>query len=255
MTTFSYTLSKRDENLSTLGLIVLQPDETIEHDFARLISPEQARQYVTRVPSSLTVSKDSLAAMARQLPASAGLFPRTVHMDVVGYGCTSASSIVGPDEVARLVRSGCDCGQVTEPVSAIIAACRHLGLSRLALLSPYVEEVSASLRATLNKHGILTPVFGSFNEAVETRVANIDKKSLIEAAIQVAKGQQVDGIFLSCTNLKTLDVIADIEAQTEKPVLSSNQALAWHMCHLAGVRLQHSEFGTLLGGTRAKPRT
>jgi len=252
MATFSYTLAKRDENLSTLGLIVLQPDETIEHDFARLIPHGQARQYVTRVPSSLEVSKDSLADMARQLPASASLFPRTVHMDVVGYGCTSAASIIGPGEVARLVRSRCDCGQVTEPLSAVIAACRHLGLTRLALLSPYVEEVSATLRTALLKQGILTPVFGSFNEAVETRVASIDKKSLIEAAVGLGSDQQVDGIFLSCTNLKTLDVIADIEARTAKPVLSSNQALAWHMCHLAEVRLQHIKFGTLLGGTQTK---
>ena len=43
-----------------------------------------------------------------------------------------------------------------------------------------------------------------------------------------------DGLFLSCTNLRTLDVIEEMEARLGMPVLSSNQVLAWHLFRLAG---------------------
>ena len=36
-------------------------------------------------------------------------------------------------------------------------------------------------------------------------------------------------IFISCTNLNTLPIIKEIENEIGKPVLSSNQVLAWHM--------------------------
>ncbi|MDB4085456.1 Asp/Glu racemase, partial [Amylibacter sp.] len=45
--------------------------------------------------------------------------------------------------------------------------------------------------------------------------------------------QDVDAIFLSCTNLNTLSVIKSIEEKIGKPVLSSNQVLAWHMSQLS----------------------
>ncbi|MEC9343760.1 MAG: Asp/Glu racemase, partial [Pseudomonadota bacterium] len=50
-----------------------------------------------------------------------------------------------------------------------------------------------------------------------------------------------------CTNLRTLDVIAPIEAQCGKPVLSSNQVLSWHMALQAGIDLRPRGLGTLYG--------
>jgi len=37
---------------------------------------------------------------------------------------------------------------------------------------------------------------------------------------------------MSCTNLRTLGVIDEVSQALGKPVLSSNQALAWHMAQL-----------------------
>ena len=55
------------------------------------------------------------------------------------------------------------------------------------------------------------------------------------AAIETASDQDVDAVFLSCTNLRTLDVIPAVEAVLNLPVFSSNQVLAWHMSELAGL--------------------
>ncbi len=235
MADFGYQTTGSIGARATLGLIVLQADETIEQDFRRLIPEPDIALYVSRVPSGLEVTGDTLAAMAETLPNAARLFPASVTFDVVGYGCTSGTSVIGTDRVAELIKGGCRTAHVTEPVSALVAACRARRIARLAFLSPYIESVSRTLRETLQAHGIETPVFGSFGEAREEMVARIAPTSILEAATALAAGGGVDGIFLSCTNLRTLYVIDQIETATGLPVLSSNLVLAEHMRKLAGL--------------------
>ena len=218
-----------------LGLIVLQSDRTIEDDFRRLIAPE-ASLLVSRVPSAPDVSRETLAAMEDELPQAAALFPQGHSFDAVGYGCTSGTSVIGAQRIADLVRSGCDTRHVSEPVSALVAACADLGLSRLAFLSPYVEAVSDTLRGVLATSGIETPVFGSFDEASEAAVAEISTQDIIDRAVPLARDDNVSAIFLSCKNLKTLDALSPIAAATGKPVLSSNLVLAWHLARLCGLK-------------------
>jgi maleate isomerase len=235
MTHFDYTLEGPIGTRATLGLVVLQTDETIEHDFRRVFGQPGVSLYVTRVPSGADVTTDTLGAMSRALPAAAALLPPELDYDVVGYGCTSGTAVIGPEMIARQVRNGCRATHVSEPLSALVALCAARGVSRLAFLSPYIESVSQTLRDALNACDVATPVFGSFNEAVETKVAKISQRSLYEAAMALGASDEVEAVFLSCTNLRTFEVIPEIERDLGKPVFSSNQALAWHMGHLAGL--------------------
>ena len=231
---FAYDLD--DERVATLGVIVLKADETLENDLRRLFPHRDVALHVTRVSSGAEVTGETLRAMADHLTAAAALFPDPTRFDAVGYGCTSGASVIGPARVARLVKAGCATQAVTDPVSALVAACAHLGITRLAILSPYVEDVSATLRRVLEAQGIETPVFGSFDESREEKVARIAPGSIIDAAVSLAGRGGVDGIFLSCTNLRTLDLVGTIERRTGLPVLSSNLVFAWHLARLAGLR-------------------
>ena len=58
------------------------------------------------------------------------------------------------------------------------------------------------------------------------------------AAIEMGQRTDCDAVFLSCTNLRTLRVLHSVEAQIKKPVLSSNQVLAWQMAGQAGDLIQ-----------------
>lgn len=243
MTAYPYQIDASAKK--TLGLVVLQSDETLEQDIRRLL-PEGTHLHITRVPSGLEVTRDSLAEMEAHLPQAASLFPRGLRFDAIGYGCTSGTAQIGADKITELVRTGAQTAHVTQPVSALLAACKALGLRRLAILSPYIADVSAQLRQVLAEGGIETPAFGSFEEAREDRVARIDQASVFDAALHLAARSDVDGIFLSCTNLRSLDIIAALEAQLGCPVLSSNQVLCWHMAKLAGMALCVPETGRLL---------
>ncbi len=246
MSALPYTLEPLQRK--TIGLIVLQSDETIEQEF-RSVMPQSVNLHISRVPSGLEVTRDSLQSMRDHLPAAAGLLPQTLQFDAIGYGCTSGTAQIGVDEIAAQVHAGAKTHHVSEPVSALLAACRTLALKRLAILSPYLEDVSQHLRNVLATQGVETPVFGSFEEAEEQKVVRIDGASIKAGAVELAQSDQIDGIFLSCTNLRTFDVIAEIEGVTGLPVLSSNQVLAWHLSQLAGVSLDAPQLGKLIGNS------
>ncbi|QKS10550.1 aspartate/glutamate racemase family protein [Pseudosulfitobacter pseudonitzschiae] len=196
-----------------------------------------AQLYVSRVPSDARVTRETLAEMAAHLGSAAALLPPAADLAAVAYGCTSGAAQIGPVQIARLVRQGRQVGAVTDPVSALVAACAHLGIRRLALLSPYVEAVSEQLRDVLAQQGVDTPVFGTFAEAEEAKVVRIAPEAIVDASMDLCAGAEVDGLFLSCTNLRTLPVIDRLETALDLPVLSSNLVLAWHMAQLASVRV------------------
>ncbi|MEM9550544.1 MAG: Asp/Glu racemase [Pseudomonadota bacterium] len=216
-----------------IGLIVLQSDESIERDMRRLM-PNMVELLVSRVPSGTHVTPDSLAAMEAELKHAAALFPQTARFRAVGYGCTSGTAQIGAKNVSAAIRSGLVADAVTDPVTALIAACRQLSARRIGLLSPYIESVSARLREVLSSAGIAVCAFASFEESAEDRVARITAQSILAAASKLAKMERMDALFISCTNLRTLDVIDRIEAETGLPVFSSNQVLAWHLLRLSG---------------------
>lgn len=225
-----------------IGLIALQSDETIERDFRRLLPPE-VELLVSRVPSGATVSLDTLCAMEDNLTAAARLLPLGANLAAVGYGCTSASAAIGTKCVADLVKSGAATPHVSDPLTSLVAACRLGRLTRIGLVSPYVASVSARLIEALAAEGIAVTAFGSFDEPLEERVVRISGASILDAAIEVGRSADCDAVFLSCTNLRALDVIDEIEDALGRPALSSNQVLAWHLGRLAGFSAQGARVG------------
>lgn len=232
MTTLPFSLNTDDPDISPLGLIVLQTDETIEGDFRRLFAGDPSPIYVSRITSDPQVTTKTLTRMKHALPAAADLLPKARPFRVVGYACTSASSVIGSEKVEELVKQTCDVQTVTNPLRAAVAQARELGVSRFALLSPYVEQVNTALRAAFADQGILMDVFGTFGISEELKVVRISTQSIVDAAVRLGSDNAVEAVFLSCTNLRTLDAIPQIHEQIGKPVLSSNQTLARHMRRL-----------------------
>ncbi|MEO0327858.1 MAG: Asp/Glu racemase [Pseudomonadota bacterium] len=230
---FSYSSIPQEERKPTIGLVVLQSDETVEPELHHWLPADKYDVFVSRVPSGEEVTEETLGAMANSMTHAASLFPRPAAFDAVAYCCTSGTSVIGSQKVAELIQNGCTTSSVTNPLSALVWACEKQGIKRLAFLSPYVEAVSARLRDVIAEHSIDTSVFGSFNEGREAAVAWIDAASIREAATTLVKDVDVDGVFLSCTNLKTRELLGSLSQEIGKPVLSSNFVLAEHLKELA----------------------
>lgn len=218
-----------------LGLIALQTDETIEHEFRRLITEPEAALFVSRTPSAPSVSPETLAAMAETLTAAAALLPPTLPFAAIAYACTSGATEIGPDRVTALVQAGAQTSTVLNPLDALAGAAKALGVRRLALLTPYAPTVTERLAAALNARDLDVARIGTFDEPEEVRVARIDPRSVLEAATTLGRDPDIEAVAISCTNLRTLEILAEAEAALGKPVISSNQALAWALLRRAGI--------------------
>ena len=231
---------------ANMGLIVLRTDETLEAEARMMLPDDGVAHYISRVPCETEVTLEALARMEAALPGSAALLPNTHDYDVVGYGCTSGATRIGPERVAAAVRQGISARHVTDPLSAVIAATGALGVRRLGFVTPYLPEVSGAMRAALEAAGLEIAGFGSMEEENDERVARIDAPSLRRGIVTVAGQAPCDAVFLACTNLRALGLIAEVEAEIGVPVLTSNQALVWHMRRLAGLETGHLPYGALM---------
>ncbi|MGC6484577.1 MAG: maleate cis-trans isomerase family protein [Candidatus Puniceispirillales bacterium] len=216
-----------EERRPRLGLIVLKSDETIETEFRQII-PGSCDLYHSRIPSQPEVTPETLMQMKADMPTAAAAFPASFGMDVIGYACTSGATIIGPDEVASRIRETHPDAAVTTPITAVVAAFRHLGCRRIGFVTPYIPDVSLAIRDYLEAAGFDIANLVSFEQSEEAVVARIEPRSVLKAIIEVA-GDAVDGVFVSCTNLNSFSILDEAEQTIGKPVVSSNLALAWDM--------------------------
>jgi len=236
----------REEQKRTLGLILLQADESLEEDAKVLIPSSGARLHHVRIPSSLEVSEESLLALKDDIGAAASRFPASGKFDSIAFCCTSASSVIGSRQVEAIIRANCRAQLrcVTNPLVAAIAAFNVLGVTRVGLVSPYVASVNVALIKAFKENDIEVTHSGSFGQEEESKVARIDEESLVRACLELYEDskknseKKFDAIFMSCTNLVTLGAIPRVEAATGLPALSSNLCLCWHMGVQAGGGLE-----------------
>lgn len=217
---------------SKFGLIVLKSDETIENEFRRAM-PAACELFHSRIPSQPDVTPETLMQMKADLPLAAASIPAEFGLEVIGYACTSGATVIGPGEIERMISAEHPGVAVTNPVSAVAAALRHLQARQIGFVTPYIEPVSQAIRDFLTKEGFSVANLISFEQQQEEVVARISERSVLEAVIEAAR-DEVDAVFVSCTNLKSFEIIEEAEAAIGRPVISSNLALAWHMLALAG---------------------
>lgn len=215
----------RYSNTSRIGLIVPSLNVTIEPEF-NAFAPPDVSIHATRLllPKG---DKEHLAQMAQDTEPACDLLS-TAKVSVIAYACTTGSLINGigwENSLAKRMESRVQVPAVTT-ASAVIAALKKLGLSKVAVGTPYIDEVNAAEKKFLEDNAIrVTKISG---------LGYVDGESLHreppETALELAKEvdtSEAQGIFLSCTDLKTFTVIDDIEKSLGKPVVSSNSATLW----------------------------
>ncbi len=231
-----------------IGLVVLASDYTIEDEFrallAQLNDPGIAL-FHARIANTPNITPQTLAAMGPAITETAQRLLPDDHLDVLAYGCTSASMVLGPDAVAAMLKQAKPESAVSNPALAAFAALNAFGARRVAVLTPYRDDVNIAIRKSMMAQGFEVPVLGSFNEEMDPVVATIDADSMKAAVARLVEGRQLDAVFVSCTSLRLMHIINDLEAETGLPVTSSNHAMAWHCLRLAGLKDEISGYGSL----------
>ncbi len=136
---------------AAIGLVVLATDQTMEHEFRALIKLPGVAFYESRLFNDAEIRPDTLRAIGPRIAPSVALILPGLKLDVVAFGCTSATMTLGEAAVFAEIhqsRPGVAC---TTPVTAALAAFRAFGAKSIGLLTPYAPEINASLVASFQR--------------------------------------------------------------------------------------------------------
>lgn len=227
-----------------VGLILLATDHTTEADFARLVASRRIGVFATRIEYANPVTPENLRAMQPRLAAASNLILPEEELDVVCFSCSSASVVIGDDAVETAIRSSKPGVPVVTPASAAARSLEALGARRIAILTPYSVETTAPVVAYYERRGFEIARVSCLGLEDDRIMARLAPSALVDAA-QSAMPDDADALFISCTALRTLSAIGEIEARIGRPVVTSNQATAWACLGLIGALEPRGDTGRL----------
>jgi maleate cis-trans isomerase len=126
---------------------------------------------------------------------------------------------------------------------AVRDALRHLGVTRLALGTPYPESISRQGKAYWEATGFRIVGYHRLAGVDDIYAESEERAYLLGCEADAPEAQAV---LLSGTGLPTVGVLERLERDLGKPVISSNQACLWRALRLAGVSDPVPGFGRLL---------
>ena len=231
---------------ASIGLIVLATDYTIEHEWRQVFSAvDGVALYQSRIYNENMITPETLRAMEPRLVEAARVITPDTPVDVIAYGCTSASMAIGEERVFSNIRQVKPDAQCTTPITAAFAAFDAFKAKRIGVLTPYPAAVNQIVAGYIADRGYHVPVFGSFNSDRDTEVARITPQSIEQGVREIIRHADVDAIFVSCTSVRLMQACASLEKNLGIPLTSSNHAMAWHALRLAGINEKMGQFGSL----------
>lgn len=231
-----------------LGLVVLSNDYATERDFINMRPNDDVAVFVSRVPNTSECTVETLHKMSPHITTATSLLVPEGRLDTVAYACTSGTVVMGYDAICARIhaaRAGVAC---ITPITSSLAALNGFGAQRLAVLTPYVDDVNAAIARYLEDHGKTIAGFTSFHIEDNEEMACVPGEAIYQAALE-ADRPDADALFISCTAIRAVDVIERIEQALGKPVVSANQALFWQSLRASGYQAPVAGYGSLLRST------
>ena len=208
-------------------LVIPANNTTLVPEMAALL-PGYETQLVAKVPRPARVlAAGDIPAYAEATLAATEPFQRD-RPDLVVHGCTAAGFLAGPagnQAIARRLGERFDV-PVISTADAMIEALQHSGARRIAVVTPYLQAVNDGLRAYLESAGITVDILSSFECPTTEALGEITERQVLERALEVA-GNMHDALFIACSQLPTLSILAPLRDRLGIPVWSSISATAW----------------------------
>jgi maleate isomerase len=221
--------------LQQVGIGVVAPyDFALDRELWRWV-PDDVSLYVTRLryaPLPVTVDMAVHISEPEQVVAGAANV-LAVSPLVTAYACTAGSFVKGMAGEAALVAAMRAAGAPAAVTTsgAMLTALRHLGLRRVATVTPYTADLTIGLTSYLMEAGIEVVATAGLGMTAHIWAVPYETTADLVRATDVP---DAEAIVISCTNLPTYDLIARLEAELGKPVVTANQVTMWAALAVAG---------------------
>ena len=233
-----------------IGLILPASNVTCEQEMARMC-PEGVCTLGTRIQFQPTVA--GLKRMVDDVERAAEELSCENVSDLIAFCCTVGSLIEGPghdEHIVKLIQSKCGTPAITT-TTGVVQALHHLNVKRVAVATPYTANINEIEKNALQSLGfVVTAIKGIFEEVNPEHFRNdMIGRCGPHDAYQIARqvdSADADGVLISCTNLRAIEIIESLERDLGKPVITSNQSTMWLALRQLGISQAAKGYGQLL---------
>jgi maleate isomerase len=217
----------------------------MEHEFYAM-APRGVSSHTTRVYLGKVTAEELIKTGERAVDAARLLATAPIHAIV--FGCTSGSFLQGlaydTDLIAELseVSKGIP---VTTTSAAMVKALKALDLHKLVIITPYTDDINQKAKTYFESAGNSVLGMRGLDITTDFEMTSLSPEAICRLA-RSAWDPEADGLLISCTSLRSIEIIDALEADLGKPVISSNQASFWSTLRMAGVNESVPGFGKLL---------
>lgn len=194
------------------------------------------------------VSVEGLAESVTQVERAARELA-SAEVDVILQAGTAIAFFRGFGHDADLCRRITEATGIksTTSLTAVVEALNTLGIKKPAIATSYIADIDARLVDVLEKSGFEVAAIRGMGLAKSTDMGKVQPSGTYSLAKDVARSARgADGIFISCGNLRSFEVIEPLESDTGLAVVTSNQAGLWHALRLARIGESLPGLGRLL---------
>jgi maleate isomerase len=231
-----------------IGMIVPSSNTCLEPQTYRILGGRtDVTVHFTRIPvTRIALDNSSDRQFDPAVMREAAKLLTTADVDVIAWNGTSGSWL-GSAHDQDLVREITEATGVPATTStlAYLEAFRTFGTERIALFTPYTEDVNHQVIASYEREGIKTVDHRALGLSDNESFARVTDDEMRPGSLELAAAAP-DALVYLCTNLYGANITAEIEEETAVPVLDSVAVTLWHALRLAGAPLLDPRWGRLL---------
>ena len=228
-----------------IGVLLPSTNTASEPQF-HAFAPPGVTFHITRLQLVSSDEADVLA-MADRAEEGAALLAQA-NVDLIVFHCTAATTYYegADDEIVERINKLTGL-PVTTTSKSVVAALERLQARKIVLATPYPPHINQREVEFLARAG--------FEVVHETGMGIHDGFEMFNPTPQEwhryvieHRRAEADAYFVSFAAIRATDVIESLEAELDRPVVTSNSAVVWHSLQSVGATDPIPAFGKLLSG-------
>jgi maleate isomerase len=228
-----------------IGLLLPSDNVVVESEFSKIL-PEGMLIHGARMYAEFSTTVEGIKMMNKNVEKAVREI-KSVNLNCVAYCCTSGSFYKGKrgnNELLKMIQTVAKVPATTTSTSSVLAL-KKLNLNKISIATPYIKEINKRAGKFFEEHGFKVMNITGMNIERGVEIGSIIPIEVYRFARE-SFDDKADGLFISCTNLRTFEVIQPLEKGIGKPVVTANQATFWRSLKIAGVNEKITGYGELL---------